>query len=213
MTVVLNDNNELILSRTVTGWRLILPDSNCTRRSREDDVYLSLWNFCLHDMLEDLMEVFMDDLLVFGKRIDGKFKPIYYARKTLNIAQEHYTTTEKELFAVVFSFDKFRPYLILSKTVVYTDHSALKIKGAENLAVDHLSRLENPNLGAFTEEEIVDEFPNEHLMILKAKLNDDEPWLCPDNVMRRCVAGNEILKILAHCHFGPTRRHHSASVT
>ncbi|GJW20853.1 reverse transcriptase domain-containing protein [Tanacetum coccineum] len=47
---------------------------------------------------------------------------------------------------------------------------------AENLAADHLSRLENPNLGAFTEKEIADEFFNEHLMILKAKLNDDEPW-------------------------------------
>ncbi|GKB13201.1 reverse transcriptase domain-containing protein [Tanacetum coccineum] len=63
---------------------------------------------------------------VLGQRIDMKFKPIYYASKTLNNAQEHYTTTEKELLAVVFSFDKFRPYLNLSKTIVYTDHSALK---------------------------------------------------------------------------------------
>ncbi|GKB21371.1 putative nucleotidyltransferase, ribonuclease H [Tanacetum coccineum] len=63
---------------------------------------------------------------VLGQRIDGKFKPIYYASKTLNNAQEHYTTTEKELLVVVFSFDKFSLYLVLSKTVVYTDHSALK---------------------------------------------------------------------------------------
>ncbi|GKC22427.1 hypothetical protein Tco_1024577 [Tanacetum coccineum] len=48
-------------------------------------------------------------------------------------------------------------------------------KGAENLTVDHLSRLENPNLGTFTGEEITDEFPDEHLMILKAELNNDEP--------------------------------------
>ncbi|GJY94148.1 reverse transcriptase domain-containing protein [Tanacetum coccineum] len=63
---------------------------------------------------------------VLGQRIDGKFKPNYYASKTLNNAQEHYTTTENELLVVVFSFDKFRQYLVLSKTVVYTDHSALK---------------------------------------------------------------------------------------
>ncbi|GJY31087.1 reverse transcriptase domain-containing protein [Tanacetum coccineum] len=141
---------------------------------------------------------------VLGQRIDGKFKPIYYASKTLNNAQEHYTTTEKELLAVVFFFDKFRQYLVLSKTVVYTDHSALKYlfskedakprlirwvlllqgfdieikdkKGAENLAADHLSRLQNPDLGTFTEEEITDEFSDEHLMILKAELNNDEPW-------------------------------------
>ncbi|GKC44581.1 reverse transcriptase domain-containing protein, partial [Tanacetum coccineum] len=113
-------------------------------------------------------------------------------------------------------------------------------KGAENLAADHLSRLENPDLGTFTEEEIADKFPNGHLMILKTKLKEDEPctskldtekrrffsqvknyfWdepyafkLCPDNVMKRCVAGNEILKILAHCHSGPTGGHHSASIT
>nr|GEW97041.1 hypothetical protein [Tanacetum cinerariifolium] len=83
-----------------------------------------------HDMVKDFMEVFMDDFSVFGavlgQRIKGRFKPIYYASKTLNDAQAHYTTTEKELLEVVFSFDKFRPYLILSKTVVYTDHSALK---------------------------------------------------------------------------------------
>ncbi|GKB59172.1 DNA-directed DNA polymerase, partial [Tanacetum coccineum] len=81
------------------------------------------------------------------------------------------------------------------------------IKGirAENLAADHLSRLENPDLGTFTEEEITDEFPNEHLMILKAEFNNDEPW--------RCVAGNEILEILGHCHYGPTRGHHSGSIT
>ncbi|GKE30701.1 reverse transcriptase domain-containing protein, partial [Tanacetum coccineum] len=45
---------------------------------------------------------------VLRQRVDGKFKPIYYASKTLNNAQEHYTTTEKELLADVFSFDKFR---------------------------------------------------------------------------------------------------------
>ncbi|GJX22071.1 reverse transcriptase domain-containing protein [Tanacetum coccineum] len=45
---------------------------------------------------------------ILGQRIDGKFKPIYYASKTLNNAQEHYTTTKKELLAVVFSFDMFR---------------------------------------------------------------------------------------------------------
>ncbi|GJS50245.1 DNA-directed DNA polymerase [Tanacetum coccineum] len=38
---------------------------------------------------------------VLGQRIDGKFKPIYYASKTLNNAQEYYTTTEKEILAEI----------------------------------------------------------------------------------------------------------------
>ncbi|GJS98248.1 hypothetical protein Tco_0819418, partial [Tanacetum coccineum] len=80
-------------------------------------------------------------------------------------------------------------------------------KGAKNLDAGHLSRLENPNIGELAEEEIEDKFPNEHLMILKSKLNDEEP-----SVMRRCVTGCEILEILDHCHSGPTGGHHSASV-
>ncbi|GJT08202.1 reverse transcriptase domain-containing protein [Tanacetum coccineum] len=112
---------------------------------------------------------------LLGQRIDGKFKPIYYAIKTLNNAQEHYTTTEKELLEVVFSFDKFRQYLVLSKTVVYTEHSALKYLFSKEDVKPRLIRLENPDLGTFAEEEIIDEFPDEHLMILKAELNNDEP--------------------------------------
>ncbi|GJY25411.1 hypothetical protein Tco_0400137 [Tanacetum coccineum] len=49
-------------------------------------------------------------------------------------------------------------------------------KAIENLAADHLYRLENPHMEVLTEREIADEFPDEHLMMLKAKFNDDEPW-------------------------------------
>nr|GEZ78159.1 DNA-directed DNA polymerase [Tanacetum cinerariifolium] len=49
-----------------------------------------------------------------------------HASKTMTEAQIHYTTTEKETLAVVYAFEKFRPYLVLSKSIVYTDHAALK---------------------------------------------------------------------------------------
>ncbi|GKC03569.1 reverse transcriptase domain-containing protein [Tanacetum coccineum] len=49
-------------------------------------------------------------------------------------------------------------------------------KGAENLAADHLSRLENPHMEVLTEREIADEFPDEHLMVLRSKFKYDEPW-------------------------------------
>ena len=51
---------------------------------------------------------------------------IYYAIRVLNNAQKNYTTTEKELLAVVYAIDKFRSYLVGSKVIVYTDHAALK---------------------------------------------------------------------------------------
>ena len=50
--------------------------------------------------------------VVLGQREDGKPYVIYYASKTLNGAQRNYTTTEKELLAVVFSLDRFRAYLV-----------------------------------------------------------------------------------------------------
>ncbi|MFS7913713.1 putative nucleotidyltransferase, Ribonuclease H [Helianthus anomalus] len=128
---------------------------------------------------------------VLGQRREKHFHPIYYASKTLNDAQENYTTTEKELLAVVFAFDKFRSYLVLSKTVMFTDHSALRHlfqkkdakprlirwilllsefdielkdkKGAENVAADHLSRLEDPKREEIHEEAIGDRFPHESI--------------------------------------------------
>ena len=63
---------------------------------------------------------------VLGQREDGKPHVVYYAKKTLNEAQRNYTTTEKELFAVVYALDKFRAYLVRSDIVIFTDHSALK---------------------------------------------------------------------------------------
>ncbi|GJT96223.1 gag-pol polyprotein [Tanacetum coccineum] len=139
---------------------------------------------------------------VLGQRIDKHFKPIHYASKTMNEAQENYTTTKKELLVVVFAFDKFRQYLVLSKTIVFTDHSTLRYlftkqdakprlirwilllqefnieihdkKGAKNLAAGHLSRLENPDLRKLTRAEIRDLFPEERLMAISDKNN--EPW-------------------------------------
>ncbi|GJQ91058.1 reverse transcriptase domain-containing protein [Tanacetum coccineum] len=129
--------------------------------------------------------------VVLGQRKTKHFQPIHYASKTMADAQDHYTTTEKELLAVVYACEKFRPYLVLSKTIVYTDHSALKYllakqdakprllrwilllqefdviirdkKGAENLAADHLSRLENPHQSELEKKEITEKFPLETL--------------------------------------------------
>ena len=140
---------------------------------------------------------------VLGQREGKHFRPIYYASKTLNEAQHNYTTTEKELLAVVFALEKFRQYIVMSKTVIFTDHSALKYlfaktdakprlirwvlllqefdieikdkKGAENVAADHLSRLET-SMGEVQEGEINDAFPEECLAFLDDLSDENVPW-------------------------------------
>ncbi|GKA77142.1 reverse transcriptase domain-containing protein [Tanacetum coccineum] len=63
---------------------------------------------------------------VLGQHHEKHFRPIHYASKIMSKAKSHYTTTDKEMLAVVYAFEKFRSYLILNKSIVYTDHSALK---------------------------------------------------------------------------------------
>ncbi|GKD78621.1 reverse transcriptase domain-containing protein, partial [Tanacetum coccineum] len=77
---------------------------------------------------------------VLGQRKNKHFQPIHYASKTMNEAQTHYTTTEKELLAVVYAFEKFRSYLVMSKSIVYTDHSAIKYLFAKKDAKARLMR-------------------------------------------------------------------------
>ncbi|GKC07887.1 reverse transcriptase domain-containing protein, partial [Tanacetum coccineum] len=51
-----------------------------------------------------------------------------------------------------------------------------KHKEAEDLAVNQLSRFENPYMEVLTKREIADKFFDENLMVLKSKSNNDEPW-------------------------------------
>nr|GFC89484.1 reverse transcriptase domain-containing protein [Tanacetum cinerariifolium] len=121
----------------------------------------------------------------------------------MNKAEANYTTTEKEMLAVVYAFENFRSYLIMNKSIVYTDHSALKYlfakkdaksrllrwilllqefdfkvidtRGAENYAVDHLLRLENPYENIFDPKGINETFPLESLNKVAHK-DLSTPW-------------------------------------
>jgi len=130
---------------------------------------------------------------VLGQRKGRMFRTIYYASKVLNDAQINYSTTEKELFAIVFALEKFRSYLVGSKIMIYTDHATIKYllrkadskprliiwilllqeldlvikdkKGYENVVADHLSILVNGD-GTSKEAEIRDKFPDESLFLI-----------------------------------------------
>nr|GFB28512.1 reverse transcriptase domain-containing protein [Tanacetum cinerariifolium] len=97
---------------------------------------------------------------VLGQRKTKHFQLIHYASKTMIEAQIHYTTTEKEMLAVVYAFETFRPYLVLSKSIVYTDHSAFKYLLSKQ---DAKPRLENPHKDAFENKDINENFSLETL--------------------------------------------------
>nr|GEX80341.1 reverse transcriptase domain-containing protein [Tanacetum cinerariifolium] len=141
---------------------------------------------------------------LLGKRQEKHFRPIHYASKTMTEAESNYTTTKKEMLAVVYAFEKLWSYLIKNKSIVYTDHSALKYffakkdskarllrwvlllqeftfkvintKGAENLAADHLSRLENPHQNVLDPKEINGSFPLEKLNLVSFRGKSSTPW-------------------------------------
>ncbi|GJV07168.1 reverse transcriptase domain-containing protein [Tanacetum coccineum] len=295
ITVVKNDDNDLIPTRLVTGWRVIEVDRakveviaklphpttvkeciesfNTLKRKLTEAPILIAPDW---DLPFELMCIASDFSIgaVLGQRKNKHFQPIHYANKTMTEAQAYYITTEKELLVVVYAFEKFRSYLVLSKSIVYTDHSAIKYlfakkdakarlmrwilllqefnveirekKGAENLAADHLSRLENPHQDEFENKEITETFPLETLGSVSLR-DDNAPWfadfanyhvgnfivkgmssqqknkffkdvkhyfwddpflfkICADQVIRRCVSGQEAFDILKACHTGEHRK-------
>ena len=77
---------------------------------------------------------------VLGQRKEKIFRAIYYASRTFNEAQENYSTIEKEMLAIVFAFEKFRPYILGSHVIVHTDHAAIKYLMSKKEAKPRLIR-------------------------------------------------------------------------
>ncbi|GKD24761.1 reverse transcriptase domain-containing protein, partial [Tanacetum coccineum] len=282
MTMVLNDNNELIPSCTVTGWRVYIDYRKLNDATRKDHFPLPFIDQMLERLCGNEYYCFLDGFLGFfqipitpedqeKKTFTCPYGTFAYRRMPFGLCNAP-STFQRCMTAIFCDMVKDFMEVFIDDFLVFSnsfdcclanldrmlarwfDIEIKDKRGAENLAADHLSRLENPKLSTFTEEEIVDEFPDEHLMAFKTEINNDKPWyvdyvnylvgkivppnwtpkkrkrffsqvknyfwdepyafkLCPDNIMRRCVAGNEISEILAHCHSRPTGGHHSASVT
>ncbi|XP_075473858.1 uncharacterized protein LOC142504902 [Primulina tabacum] len=117
ITVVRNENDELISNRTVTGWRMVIQAFEKIKKALVTAPIMIVpdWNEPF-ELICDASDYAMGDVL--GQRREKMFREIYYSSRTMDAAQQNYTTTEKEMLAIVFAFDIFKPYLIGTKRCV-----------------------------------------------------------------------------------------------
>nr|GEX52690.1 hypothetical protein [Tanacetum cinerariifolium] len=260
-TVVENEDNELILTHLVTGWRVYIDYRKLNKATRKDHFPLHFMdkmlerlagnqhvsemhdekmlkryedtNLCLnwekshfmvkegivlgHKISKKGIKVDKEKVDVISKlphpttiKVLGKckskhFQPIYYASKMMTEAQIHYTTTKKEMLAVVYAFEKFWPYLVLSKSIVYTDHSALKyLLNKHDVKPSKTMNQAEANYTTTEKEKLAVVYAFEkfrsYLIMNKSIVYTDHSAL-----------KQEAIDILKACHNGPTRGQYGAS--
>nr|GEW45412.1 reverse transcriptase domain-containing protein [Tanacetum cinerariifolium] len=211
-----------------------------------------------HDMIEKTMEVFMDDLSVFGNSFQSCLSHLERMLKRclrLNWEKSHFMVKE-DYFALKYLFAKRDSKARLLCWVLLLQEFTFKVidtKGAENLATDHLSRL-NPHQNVLDPKEINELFSLETLNLVSTRGNSSTSWfadfanyhagnfvvkgmssqqkskffkdvkhyfwddpylfkICTNQVIRRCVHGQEAIAILKACHHGPIGVHHGPNYT
>ncbi|GJT10925.1 reverse transcriptase domain-containing protein [Tanacetum coccineum] len=321
-TVVENDENELIPTRLVTGWRVCIDYRKLNEATRKDHFPLPFMDQMLERISGKPSTIFSPMFLRYDRKNDGSLMREHFrsldsfenclsrvdkmlqrcedTNLCLNWEKSHFMVKEGIVLGHKISkkgieVDKAKvdviaklPHPTTIKGVrsflghaVYTDHSALKYlfakkdskarllrwvlllqefdfnvidtKGAENLAADHLSRLENP-YEVLDPKEVNEKFPLETLNMVTSRGDSSTPWfadyanyhagnfivkgmssqqknkffkdvkhyfwddpylfkICADQMIRRCVAGQEAVDILTACHSGPTGGHYGANYT
>ena len=90
------------------------------------------------EIMCDASDYAMGDVL--GQKAEKVFRAVYYDSKTFNEAQENYSTTEKEMLAMVFVCKKFRPYILGSHVIIHIDHASIKYLMAKKEVKPRLTR-------------------------------------------------------------------------
>ncbi|GKC76235.1 DNA-directed DNA polymerase [Tanacetum coccineum] len=195
MIVVLNDNNELIPSRTVTGWRVCIDYRKLNDLTQKDHFPLLFIDQMLERLSGNEYYYFLDDFQDSSKF--QSHQKIKRRRRSLVLMELLLTGECHKMLArceetnLVLNWEKCH---FMVKEGIVLGHKISRAGCSLKLDLQKKKEVFSQVKTYFWEEPCAFK-------------------LCSDNIMRRCVVGSETLEILAHCHSGPTGGHHSASVT
>ncbi|GJT65078.1 hypothetical protein Tco_1016558 [Tanacetum coccineum] len=169
-----------------------------------------------HDMIEETMEVFMYDFSVFRdsfssclSHLDKMLKRCEDTNLVPNLEKCHFMVKEGIVLGHKISKSRIEVDRAKVDVIAKLPHptSVKGVQRAKNLAANHLSRLENPHQGDLRLQGLPKHFLRRTLEMISF------PWICADQMIRRCVYGQEAIDILTACHNGPTGGHHGANYT
>ncbi|XP_071704958.1 uncharacterized protein [Rutidosis leptorrhynchoides] len=196
-TIVLNEKNELVPMRTVMEWRVCIDYRRLNDATRKDHFPLPFIDQMLErlagkefyyflDGLSEYFQIPIDPLDQDKTTFTCPFGTFAYRRMPFELCNAP-GTFQRCMIAIFHDMIEECMEVFMDDFSVFGDsfdsclsnleQFNIEIRdknGAKNLAVDHLSRLENPNLEKVTELDVKDTFPDEFLMRVD---NDPEvPW-------------------------------------
>nr|GEV34324.1 reverse transcriptase domain-containing protein [Tanacetum cinerariifolium] len=238
ITVVENENNELIPTRLVTGLRVCIDYRKLNDATQKD-----------HFPLPFMDPIFIQDFSKIARPMTHlleKETPFVFSNDYIDA----FKTLKKKLTEapIIVVPDWNIPFELMCDA---SDFAIGVVLGQQNLAAEHLSRFKNPHKDVLENKYINENFPLETLgkisngntpwfadfanfrarnFIVKGMSSQqkkkffknvkhyfwDDPYLfpiCADQIIRRCVHGQEAYDILKACHEGPTGGHHGANFT
>nr|GEV47012.1 DNA-directed DNA polymerase [Tanacetum cinerariifolium] len=212
MTVVANENNELIPTRLVTGWRVCIDYRKLNDATRKDHFPLPFMDQMLERLAENEFYCFLDGFsgegIVLGHKI-SKSRIEVHREKVDVIAKLHHPTIVKGVRSFlghaecVDAFNTLKKKLTEAPILVVPDWNlpfelmcdasdfaigTVLGQRSENLTIDHLSRLDNPHKDVLENKDINENFPLETLGSLSS---GSTPWFAD---IAKFHAGNFIKK-------------------